>query len=65
MTLSLWVFTHVGFCEFLWVFVGFSVGFPVGFCGYSHRNPVGMGWEWILKFYSHGNPANLSLLVFK
>ena len=34
MTLSLWVFPHVvsvGFCEFLW--------------GFSHRNPLGMGWD--------------------
>ena len=29
----------------------------VGFCGYSDRNPVGMGWGWVLKFHSHGNPA--------
>ena len=29
----------------------------VGFCGYSHRNPVGMGWGWVLKFHSHGNPG--------
>ena len=34
----------------------FPVG-SVGFCGYSHRNPVGMGWGWVLKFHSHGNPG--------
>ena len=28
--------------------------------GNSHRNPVGMGWEWELKFHSHGNPVFLT-----
>ena len=32
-------------CEFLWDFLWGSVGFPVSFCGNSHRNPVGMGIE--------------------
>ena len=46
MTLSLWVFSHVGsvgfpvgflehFCGFLWVFQWVLWGFSVGFCGYS------------------------------
>ena len=26
--------------------------------GNSHRNPVGMGWEWELKFHSHDNPES-------
>ena len=29
------------------------------FHGNSHRNPVGMRWEWELKFLSHGNPGSL------
>ena len=31
--------------------------FSVGFCENSHKNPEGMGWKWVLKFHSHGNPA--------
>ena len=30
--------------------MGNPVGVPMG-------NPVGMGWEWELKFHSHGSPA--------
>ena len=25
--------------------------------------PMGMGWEWELKFYSHGNPAYNSIIT--
>ena len=40
-------------------------------CGSSYGNPVGnpMGnpmeilWEWELKFHSHGNPENYTLIV--
>ena len=39
--------SHVGI---LWEFSWESYG-------NSHRKPVGMGWEWELKFHSHGNPA--------
>ena len=51
--------SHVGI---LWESCGNSHGNPMGIltwesCGNSHRKPVGMGWEWELKFHSHGNPV--------
>ena len=33
--------------------MGNPVGNPMG---NLVGNPVGMGWEWELKFHSHGNP---------
>ena len=59
---SLWEFPHVGI---LWEIVIPTCGNPVGnrnshmweSYGNSYRNPVGMGWEWELKFTSHGNPV--------
>ena len=30
--------------------MGIAMGIPMGI-------PMGMGWEWELKFYSHGNPS--------
>ena len=36
--------------------VGILWEFPWESYGNSHRKPVGMGWEWELKFHSHGNP---------
>ena len=37
----------------------------VGFCGYSHGNPVGMGWGWVLEFHSHGSPAYYIIRLYK
>ena len=50
----------MGFYGFPVSFCGFSYGFLFFSVGYSHRNPVGIGWEWVLKFYSHGNPGYMS-----
>ena len=33
-------------------------------CGNSHRKDVGMGWEWELKFHSHGNPGIELMYVY-
>ena len=29
----------------------------MGSCGNSYRKPVGIGWEWELKFHSHCKPG--------
>ena len=55
---DMWVFPYgmvMGMTLSLWIFP------QVGFCGYSHKNPVGMGWECVLKFYSHGYSVYKSL----
>ena len=39
----------------------FHVGILWESYGNSHRKPVRMGWEYELKFHSHGNPVNTSL----
>ena len=38
--------------------VGILWEFPWESYGNSHRKPVGMGWEWELKFHSHDNPVS-------
>ena len=52
--------SHMGI---LWESYGNCMGIPTWeSCGNSHRKPVGMGWEWELKFHSHGNPDNFTQL---
>ena len=52
--------SHMGI---LWESYGNFMGIPTWeSCGNSHRKPVGMGWEWELKFHSHGNPDNFTRL---